>query len=113
MSLRASLYYVYLNDWLKVFPHHQVMVIKAENYYAHTVAVVKSVFRFLGLSQPTPELMEAIDSSLPVNTRRHDPDRSLEPMLPETKALLDDFFRPFNKRLAKLLKDPRFLWENE
>ena len=32
------------------------------------------------------------------------------PMLPETKQLLDDFYRPFNTRLAHLLNNERYLW---
>ena len=35
------------------------------------------------------------------------------PMLPETRRLLDDFYRPFNVKLAELLGDTSFLWEGE
>lgn len=33
------------------------------------------------------------------------------PMLPETRKLLDDLYRPFNEKLADLLDDQRFLWQ--
>jgi N-acetylgalactosamine 4-sulfate 6-O-sulfotransferase len=31
-------------------------------------------------------------------------------MLPETRQILSDFFRPFNQQLVKLTGDTRFLW---
>lgn len=34
------------------------------------------------------------------------------PMLPETKAVLDDFYRPFVTKFADLLHDQRFLWRD-
>lgn len=32
-------------------------------------------------------------------------------MEPETRRFLRDFYRPYNRRLADMLDDPRFLWE--
>ena len=36
--------------------------------------------------------------------------RLYDPMLNETRVLLDEFFQPFNKDLANLLNDDTFLW---
>ena len=37
--------------------------------------------------------------------------KSYEPILAETKTLLQDFYRPYNKRLAAAMGgDPRWLW---
>lgn len=33
-------------------------------------------------------------------------------MLPETQKMLREFYEPYNKRLAALLQDDRFLWPN-
>ena len=33
------------------------------------------------------------------------------PMLPETQRMLDEFYRPYNQRLAAILQDRKFLWE--
>ncbi len=33
-------------------------------------------------------------------------------MLPETRILLQEFYAPFNKKLAALLSDNRFLWKH-
>ncbi len=34
-------------------------------------------------------------------------------MLPKTRAMLEEFYRPFNQKLAKQLKDERYLWKAE
>ena len=34
------------------------------------------------------------------------------PMLKKTRDMLDDFYRPYNKRLADLLCDDKFTWED-
>ena len=31
-------------------------------------------------------------------------------MLPATRALLEEFYRPFNEKLAKQMGDTRYLW---
>lgn len=33
-------------------------------------------------------------------------------MLPETRQALEDFYRPFNDKLAELLKDKRWEWRH-
>ena len=32
-------------------------------------------------------------------------------IFPKTRALLDEFFEPYNKQLSELLNDSRFLWK--
>ncbi len=34
-------------------------------------------------------------------------------MLPETRVLLQQFYAPFNEKLAALLSDNLFLWKND
>lgn len=34
------------------------------------------------------------------------------PMLPETIAVLNEFYEPFIHRLAELLQDNKFLWKD-
>ena len=43
--------------------------------------------------------------------RRKAADRVKGEMLDKTKALLDSFYRPFNKRLVELLGNGKFLWD--
>ena len=51
LYFRASLYSVYVEDWLKVFPRDQIMVIKGEDYYDDRRNVLERVFKFLVLGE--------------------------------------------------------------
>lgn len=61
---------------------------------------------------PTKEIESEITESPASNTRRP-ADKDLGPMLPITKEILRDFYRPFNEKLAKLLHNDSFIWEND
>ena len=39
-------------------------------------------------------------------------DRKVGNMLPETRLLLNDFYRPHNEELVKLMGDPKFLFND-
>ena len=49
IMLHYSMYYPYAKEWLSVFPRDQFMMIKAEEFYANPVVVMREVFNFLGL----------------------------------------------------------------
>lgn len=59
----------------------------------------------------TKEIESEITRSPASNTRRP-ADKNLGPMLPITKDILRDFYTPFNEKLAKVLQNDSFLWEN-
>lgn len=59
----------------------------------------------------TKEIESEITRSPASNTRRP-ADKNLGPMLPITKEILRDFYTPFNEKLAKVLRNDSFLWEN-
>lgn len=59
----------------------------------------------------TKEIESEITRSPASNTRRP-ADKNLGPMLPITKEILRDFYMPFNEKLAKVLRNDSFLWEN-
>lgn len=61
---------------------------------------------------PTKEIESEITESPASNTRRP-ADKNLGPMLPITKEILRDFYRPFNEKLAKVLRNDSFIWEND
>jgi hypothetical protein len=60
------------------------------------------------MGEPSPEQWAAI-MSMP--TRNSGSERYPK-MLPATRALLDELYRPFNERLARILQDPRWSWGN-
>ena len=63
------------------------------------------MYEFLGLQHVDPELFRINNKSV-VN-------RGMRPnkvMLRKTRIMLTDFFKPFNIKLAELLRDKKFLW---
>lgn len=72
---------------------------------------VKEVFVCVFAGPLTKEIESEITRSPASNTRRP-ADKNLGPMLPITKEILRDFYTPFNEKLAKVLRNDSFLWEN-
>jgi N-acetylgalactosamine 4-sulfate 6-O-sulfotransferase len=102
MDIRAGMYHIFLDDWFHVFPRSQFFTIRAENYYANMPSTLNDTFNFLGVP-PHSDL-----SSLAHGNIKHVIKR--EAMWHKTRTLLEDFYGPFNDKLALLLNDTQYLW---
>ena len=113
LFLRASVYYAFLADWLSVFPRDQVLIVHAETYYANRTRGVEEVFDFLGfnLKDLSQQKLNQISESKVANAKSQHSERSTAPMQNDTRKFLGEFYRPYNKKLAELLSDKRFMWE--
>ncbi|KAF6719305.1 Carbohydrate sulfotransferase 15 [Oryzias melastigma] len=111
VRLQVGLYIVYLMDWLKVFNRDQILLLRLEDHASNRKYTMHKVFDFLGLGPLTKEKESEITESPASNTRRP-ADKNLGPMLAITKEILRDFYTPFNAKLAKVLQNDSFLWEN-
>ncbi|KAL3967876.1 zinc finger protein GLI2 [Sarotherodon galilaeus] len=111
VRLQVGLYIVYLMDWLTVFSREQILVLRLEDHASNRKYTMHQVFEFLNLGPLTKEIESEITRSPASNTRRP-ADKNLGPMLPITKDILRDFYMPFNEKLAKVLQNNSFLWEN-
>ena len=100
--------YIMVSIWLQVIPRERMLIVKSEELRENTADVMRNIFKFLGLSSLTN------DQLAKVATDRHVNEGSINklPMLPSTKKLLQEFFEPFNEKLAQLLNDDRFLWKD-
>ncbi|XP_025095499.1 carbohydrate sulfotransferase 15-like [Pomacea canaliculata] len=109
--IRLGLYHVFLEDWFQRFPRDQIHVLRLEDLAVNVTRELLTIYRFLGLENPSKTTLAAITQK---ERPRKKGVRSLAqgPMLRMTKAALDEFYRPFNVRLASLLSDIRYLWEN-
>ncbi|KAK7504794.1 hypothetical protein BaRGS_00003822 [Batillaria attramentaria] len=107
----VGIYYVYVQDWLLRFPREQVYITRLEDLSANVTGEMTKIFEFLELDPVNQETMAEIESAKRANVGTLS--RKFGPILPATKSLLDDFYRPFNRRLAQLLGDDRFLWEDD
>jgi len=100
--------YIMMSIWLQVIPRERILIVKSEELRENTADVMRDLFKFLGLSCLTN------DQLAKVATDRHVNEGSINrpPMLPSTRKLLQEFFKPFNEKLAQLLSDDRFLWKD-
>jgi len=101
----AGMYIEFLHDWLRHFPRDQLLFLRNEDYAAATREHMESVFTFLGMRQPTSREWSVIGAMDRRNQQRK------SEMFAETRNMLEEFFAPFNSRLAEALGDARFRWK--
>ncbi|RUS86305.1 hypothetical protein EGW08_005949 [Elysia chlorotica] len=110
VRLIAGLYDFFLEKWLQVFPSEQILVLRNEDYSKDVRYHVAEIFKFLGLETLPDSEMERI-ANLPKAFEKSASSKSLGPMLPETRELLDNFYSRYNQRLATRLDNPAYLWK--
>ncbi|XP_004681020.1 PREDICTED: carbohydrate sulfotransferase 15 [Condylura cristata] len=110
VRLQVGLYAVYLLDWLTVFSKEQLLILRLEDHASSVKYTMRRVFQFLNLG-PLSEKQEALMTKSPASNARRPEDRNLGPMWPVTQKILQDFYGPFNARLAQVLADEAFAWK--
>ncbi|XP_060063555.1 carbohydrate sulfotransferase 15-like [Ylistrum balloti] len=109
--LRLGIYYIYISDWLEKFPRDQFLFIRLEDYAVDTKSHLQEIFHYLDLPPTSEDLLNEMSSAAPKNTRQdRKEDSDAPPMLPETRVALEQFYAPYNKKLAILLNDKRYDW---
>jgi len=115
-QLFKGMYSVFMEYWLGAFPKESFLVLQHEEYKRDPLHCLNRVFTHLGLHEPSEEVVEKMrqqteevfrGSEFMMEARKNLP----EAMSTEARRLLDDFYRPYNEKLAKLLDDDRFLWD--
>ncbi|XP_064602963.1 carbohydrate sulfotransferase 15-like [Liolophura sinensis] len=109
VRLYIGVYSVYIEDWFQLYPREQFLFLQSEDYGANVTKSILNVFRFLDLDSPEKSKLHSIEESPNANTRSKK-NKNLGDMLPETRTMLEKFYSPWNKRLAKLLNDSLYLW---
>ena len=115
--LSVSLYYMHIAKWLSIFPREQFHFLRTEDLKRDLYSEMKGVWKFLDTSIPSEK-----DFALAIRHRRIDDNannwiksekyRDTFQMWPRTNQLLQSFFHPYNERLARLLNDEIFLWQD-
>ncbi|GLC68263.1 hypothetical protein PLESTF_000668100 [Pleodorina starrii] len=103
-QLIKGMYAVFLMDWLNQFPRDQLLFLRNEDYSKKPREHMEAVFRFLEMRPPTDAEWQAV---MGMEARNKQSDK-YQPMLPETRKLLE----PFNERLAHTFEDDRWLWRD-
>lgn len=100
-----GLYYVHIRKWLQFFPREQFLFLRMEDIVADFTTVMAQIVDFLGLKQVARGEMEKWLTK--ANARSGE---SQAAMKTHTRSLLDEVYGPYNKLLAELLDDDRYLW---
>ncbi|PVD24221.1 hypothetical protein C0Q70_14691 [Pomacea canaliculata] len=105
-----GMYSVFIEDWLRIFRRDQIMFIRSEDFSEDVESHMRRIFAFLGVAPLDSAVMERMASRASVNIGKMYQEVGL--MLPETIAVLNEFYDPFIHRFAELVQDDRFLWKD-
>ncbi|XP_076436597.1 carbohydrate sulfotransferase 15-like [Babylonia areolata] len=113
LSLHEGMYSVYMEDWIRIFPPEQFLVLRYEDYINNTVPTLQRIYSFLGIPEIVPEeltlAVEGQNVAFREVVRGHNPGN----VLPTTLHMLNDFYTPFLLRLAQIMGDPvKFTWQD-
>ncbi|XP_071115282.1 carbohydrate sulfotransferase 15-like [Haliotis cracherodii] len=100
-------YSVYMREWLKVFPREQFLILRTEDHDQDPKAQLRKVYNNLKLNY-TEEWLSYIASVPHLNVSKKK--KREGPMLKKTRVLLDTFYSRYNRDLADILQDKKFLW---
>ena len=110
-AIGRSLYIFQLEDWIQSYveaglkPADEIIILASEDIESNPAQQYTTLIDFLGLA---PVNVTKISSSLASLGTKPTPPKNVEPMKPETRKMLEQFFRPYNQRLVKLLKSNGF-----
>ena len=112
-KFNIGLYYVHIRKWLEFFPKEQFLFLRTEDMVANFKEAMAQIVDYLALSPVADKEVERWLTK--ANSRAENlkvaPDETFL-MQAETKALLDDVYAPYNRLLADLLRDERYLWSD-
>ena len=114
-QLRIGLYHIHLQTWLTAFSADQLMVVRLEDYSQNTAKVLQDIFKFLDVKHIPTEDFQGHNTTKTNYSYQNENDNAeaynrAGQMLDETNKLLTDFYKPYNMKLAELLKDKHFLF---
>lgn len=105
--LSKSMYVNNLKRWFDTFPAEQILVLKSEDLYADSEAVVAKTLAFLELPPWTLEKYEKYNAEgqhFVLNKRTDDSNiKKYDHMSLEVRQMLIEYFKPHNQALAEFL----------
>ena len=117
-KISTGLYYIHVHKWLSIVPRENFMFLTTEELITDTKTAARGLWHFLG-TPSSAKTVAAVKNGFTCaekkNAQRivdyhHDPRLQ---MRNDTEKLLKEFYKPYNKMLADLLDDNKFLWEDE
>ncbi len=97
LYLRGGRYIEDLSNWFSVYPSKNIMVIASDDFNKDTLGIYNDVCRFLDIPEPSKDITESIKNTKPKNVGNY------KPMKPDTRKMLVEYFKPYNKKLYQFL----------
>ena len=108
-----GLYYVHLQKWLQFYPKENFLFLRTEDMSQQPLRMMNRITDFLEVdSVSKDQAQEWLRHQANAQTV-YSTDRDKFTMKPETRKLLEEFYRPFNAKLAELTGSERFLWTSK
>lgn len=112
-QLLKSLYLPFVDGWVAAFPRNDILFLRTEDLIKDTPATMTLVLKHLGLEHPPADVFEKM---VTMEETRGSKNRSEMPargeMTDEAARMLRDFFVPFNRILATVIGQYRFVWSD-
>ena len=115
IRLEVGFYYLHIRKWLAVVPRKQFLFLTTEELKSPRNVEMK-IFDFLDVGLHLhPQQGNAQDQNFCKNIQKtydyhHDPELKMKDV---TRKILTMFFKPYNRKLAALLHDDKYLWAHE
>ena len=112
--LEMVLYYVHTRKWLSVIPREQIYFLTLEELIGNDLKkTARDVLSFLDLDPAPLKQFNALNIQCAKNQQQtldYKNDHKLM-MRNDTRQILEKFLEPYNRMLADLLGDDKFLWK--
>lgn len=112
--LEIGIYFLHVQKWLSVVPRDRFLFLTLEELSDQTEKVANRIWRFLNVSRISGSVQKAMTHYI----RAIHPQQTIDyrhyqefAMRNDTKELLVNFFKPYNQKLANLVRDNKFLWQ--
>ena len=113
VRLGVGMYYYHIVKWMNVYSQKNFHFLRLEDMAVDSYKSVREIWEFMGLT-PIPKITFELETGEGVkNEMSWIKQPKLEErfyMSPETEKLLTSFYKPFNKKLARLLGNDAYLW---
>lgn len=110
VRLGLSMYYLHVIRWLNIFPRNQIHIIRINDLSTSPRTTMNHVWDFIGVHKINSTIIGSINKNPWILMEDY---KTNFTMWPRTRILLEFFFKSYNMKLAQLLNDEHYLWNNE
>lgn len=105
-QIYLGIYVAFIKHWATVYGLENMLILRMEDKLKHPVSEFRKVLNYLELENLSDAECERIMNTKVFNQNK----AGHQEMLNETKALLREFYKPFNKQLATFMNDEIYLF---